>query len=450
MTPARRREAAAGVSAVLALSLVLALAATTRPAAVLVAPAAVALGALLLHPRHLLLVLVAVLPWEDALSSPTSTITAVKAVAALLLLAWLLAVAAGRRIALSGPALAWATGVGAAVALSLIASPDLPAGLTDASRYASFILFAFLVVQITTTRSDLRWIVRVLVASTAAAAASAVGGVLLGDARAGGPIGDPNDFAFLLVTVLPLAGYLVRADLVWRRWWSACTVVIIVGVLATLSRGALVGLAALAAWGVLTGRIPRRLVALAGATVAMVAIAAATLWGAQLQERLTVKSFVADANVEVRHSLWRAALDMAADRPLVGVGPGRFAALSDELLRGDPLGIEAPVTHNAYLQVLAELGVVGAAAFGGLLVSTWCLLRRAGRQALAAGDGDGVRLAAALQGSMVAAVVTAAFLSVHLASSFWLLAALATVLATLTSARPLPAAATAAIGPADR
>ena len=146
------------------------------------------------------------------------------------------------------------------------------------------------------------------------------------------------------------------------------------------------------------------------------------------------------------------ALEMAADRPLVGVGPGRFADLSDQLLRGDPLGIEAPVAHNAYLQVLAELGVVGAAAFAGLLVSTWWLLRRARRQARAAGDGDGIRLATALQGSMVAALVTAAFLSVHLASSFWLLAALATVLATLTSApgRPLPAAATAGANPVHR
>ena len=44
------------------------------------------------------------------------------------------------------------------------------------------------------------------------------------------------------------------------------------------------------------------------------------------------------------------------------------------------------------------------------------------------GDDDPRRLAVALQGSLVTALVTATFLSVHLASAFWLLAGLATAL----------------------
>ena len=130
------------------------------------------------------------LPWEDALASADSVITPLKVIALVLLAGWVLATAAGRPITPVGPAILWATGVGFAVGLSLLASPDLAIGLADASRYASFIVFAFLVVQLATTWDVLRAIVRVLVlSSTVAAAAGLVLGVAVpGDLRAGGPI----------------------------------------------------------------------------------------------------------------------------------------------------------------------------------------------------------------------------------------------------------------------
>ena len=175
--------------------------------------------------------------------------------------------------------------------------------------------------------------------------------------------------------------------------------------------------------------------------------AALLVWRASLQARLDVKSFVADANADVRRTLWRAALEMTAQRPLVGVGPGRFVELSDRYLLDDPLGIEAPVAHNAYLQVLAELGLLGTVAFAGVLLAT---------VGSAAPDAHGLprrrrrrrpRLATALQGSMVTTLVTAAFLSVHLASGFWLLAALATALATVTATVAVVRPAPVTVGP---
>ena len=65
----------------------------------------------------------------------------------------------------------------------------------------------------------------------------------------------------------------------------------------------------------------------------------------------------------------RAALQVAARQPLIGVGPGR-ADLSWE--RSDGAVLAARYAHNEYLQILAELGVVGL----GLLLALFAMVAR--------------------------------------------------------------------------
>ena len=52
---------------------------------------------------------------------------------------------------------------------------------------------------------------------------------------------------------------------------------------------------------------------------------------------------------------------MAADRPLIGVGPGRFGLEAPGYVRNNPIPLgDNPVVHNSYLQVLAEIGAARA------------------------------------------------------------------------------------------
>ena len=91
-----------------------------------------------------------------------------------------------------------------------------------------------------------------------------------------------------------------------------------------------------------------------------------------------VALFPAGRNVSVRYSVWAraelvaTALDMLADRPLLGVGVSRFYDLfpqyaSPELRQAFYESALVPVVrenaHNNFLQILAELGLVGFAAF---------------------------------------------------------------------------------------
>ena len=86
-----------------------------------------------------------------------------------------------------------------------------------------------------------------------------------------------------------------------------------------------------------------------------------------------------------RVDLWTTAWRMVQAHPIRGVGAGNFSVSSIHYLlepgaiRRDEFIIDTPkVTHNTYLQILAEGGVVAAALFLGILVlAIACMVRAA-------------------------------------------------------------------------
>jgi O-antigen ligase len=114
-----------------------------------------------------------------------------------------------------------------------------------------------------------------------------------------------------------------------------------------------------------------------------------------------------------RLTLWRAAWAMFLDAPWLGHGPHTFV----ELYRGylAELGLPnssrvSPWAHNLYLEVLAERGIVGFLALGGVLgyalTAAWRTQRRAVGEAHRLGAGT----IAGLVGFCSAAVVELTFL----------------------------------------
>lgn len=68
-----------------------------------------------------------------------------------------------------------------------------------------------------------------------------------------------------------------------------------------------------------------------------------------------------------RLPIWRAAMAMALDHPVLGHGWGSFNFLIDGY-RDTPTGLDTSYAHNDYLQVFAETGIVGLAFVLWLLV----------------------------------------------------------------------------------
>jgi O-antigen ligase len=105
----------------------------------------------------------------------------------------------------------------------------------------------------------------------------------------------------------------------------------------------------------------RKIVVL-GACVLAAAAAAAPL----IAERLSRQSF--DADYDERFALMKMAVSVVQANPLLGVGPGAYAASYKQYLTADLADKWQYVVHNHYLLRAAETGIPGALAFVLLLV----------------------------------------------------------------------------------
>lgn len=105
------------------------------------------------------------------------------------------------------------------------------------------------------------------------------------------------------------------------------------------------------------------------------------------------------AVLEQRGTWWAAALRMWREAPLLGVGLGRFPRLLPAYGKGVTENLDA---HNFFLQVLAEMGILGLAALLALLTAVFARLAALRRRQAAGGE----RLASAVLCGSVAFVAT--------------------------------------------
>jgi len=205
----------------------------------------------------------------------------------------------------------------------------------------------------------------------------------------------PNILGMTLVLAIPF--YIVaahRAQSSWERClWAAALLAAAAAVFFTLSRGAWLGglagaaftVAAVAlttqSWprealgrtGILSRLRQRRsLLLLAGAlaaaiVVALVAVLLATRWDARPQ-------WLFRESLSPRQDVFEAGVDIFRDHPLLGAGPGTFGLLYPQYSGEYP--VHAIHTHNGYLQVAVDSGLVGLAALAVLAgVLAWLLWR---------------------------------------------------------------------------
>jgi O-antigen ligase len=173
--------------------------------------------------------------------------------------------------------------------------------------------------------------------------------------------------SYFAMVALGAIGLALTARAAWERWlWIACTLVISCGLWLTASRAAYLALILAAAgavgaiWLLRSGRRLVAATAIAAATVAVVLViaVAAPMRGNQHS------SFVA---ADVRLGMARVAAGMIASYPAFGIGLGKFHErsgefASPELIATFPVAVHENA-HNNFLQIAAELGLLGGAAF---------------------------------------------------------------------------------------
>jgi putative inorganic carbon (HCO3(-)) transporter len=412
----------AGLLGLAAAAGALALAALERPnlALVLVLGGAAVLLFLLRTDLALLLV-VAVAPLEGAFSSGPAGISVTKLTGGLCFASFAFLVARGRQKLVFERGQAIVLGILGLALLSTLQAQDTSAALTTTSRYASFAIVYVIFTQLGHDRLLQRRIAWTLSISATVAAGLGLHEYLSGKQQlATLPNVNQNDFAFMLATTLPLMFVLLSGPKLLRPLVLAAIGLVSAAILLSLSRGALVGIAAGFLLFVITDRRRVRVTLAAGILAAIGTIAVIHSNPQRFHEALVLKSQVAQQNVSTRFGAWGAAARLASDHPVLGVGPGNFQFYYNKLT-GQPVGtFTLTVAHNALLDVGAELGILAMVLLAAYLVLAFVRLTSCIERGY--GDPGFVR---ALRISLAIAIVSAMFLSEQYFLPFWLLGGLA-------------------------
>jgi O-antigen ligase len=329
---------------------------------------------------------------------------------------------------------------------SALWAPDLARARSRALTLLLSLVLVFVVYGAIQKPRHARWLVHGYIAG---AVLSALVG-LIGPAsdpdaasRLSGGIGDANELALVLVPGLALAFFALRgARSTLERWWLVGSATVMAfALLETGSRGGFIALGvaftvALVLGGRERTRVLAALLGFGGLAIMYFAFAAPA----------ELRGHVADFTTgggSGRTDLWAIARQVAADHPVLGVGIGNFEAVEAEYasqanLPSIDLVIDEPhVVHNTYLELLAELGVVGFTCFVALVAGAVVLGWRAVRSFARAGATDLELLARGLLVGLGGMLAASFFLSAEYEKQLWLLLGFAVALAGIAE-RAMP------------
>jgi putative inorganic carbon (hco3(-)) transporter len=253
---------------------------------------------------------------------------------------------------------------------------------------------------------------------------------------------DPNFYGVMvaMVAILAIVGFRTER----RSPWIAAVTVLLLAMLATLSRAGIIALGSGIVAAVLTvnvaGRRERLQLSsrLLTALFVAVALAVTLVIVAPPVTRVVTDRFAlllhprADPSGVVRLNAFDLGVEMVREQPLLGTGPGTFRMNT----LSSPDFANGAEALNSLLEVAAELGLPAAACLVGLLV--WGLARglRAVRAAERQGDAARSHVALAAWCSLIAGIVGSLTLSNFLYGPVFLLAAVILISAAAGEADP--------------
>jgi O-antigen ligase len=256
-----------------------------------------------------------------------------------------------------------------------------------------------------------------------------------GGGRLTGGVLDPNYLAATLACSIVVASFLLlRTSAVGSAVLVVYIGVDFIALALTESRGGLIAAgAALLTACVVAGPVRAQVIALAVLLGAVGLVYFAVFAPASARARVTTISSTSSSG---RADEWNIALRIASQHPLDGVGIGNFQSVENQYLGSGINLITATedvnntlVVHNTYLELLAELGVVGLALFLGIVIATLAAAASGIRALRASRVKNGIGLTGrGLVAGTVGLLAAYTFLSGEYQKELWLVLAL---LATL-------------------
>lgn len=241
---------------------------------------------------------------------------------------------------------------------------------------------------------------------------------------------------FLALVLAIIAAF--RKEWSWPVRWLFYTMAIMAAgsVVASSSRGGILGMAAVGLWLLMYSRQRFRVLALVGVLAAVVFY----MTPPQFKERFATAG--EDGTSVARLTYWNYALETLGEHPVVGIGYKNWRAYSyvhyPELAGiGGSLGIE--VVHNTFLEAASELGGLGFIVYAAILVLIFRTNHRSWRIAQERGDKFLAAVAQGTMGGLIAYLVTSFFMSVLFYPVIWMLLVFTICVATvLRESAPRP------------
>ena len=310
-------------------------------------------------------------------------------------------------------------------ALSLVVAVNVYEGLGGLYQQSIFIALYFVVSSNILDEAQIRWLLKFLVGAgvvvTIYGLIQVAGADPFSFSSGRGPIstlGNRNYVADLLVTTLPLALglFLTCRRRIWKILYALVVMAMAFLIGWTLSKGATISMAiAIFAFMFLTivyrrGRMVDRV-----AKMALVIVVALSLFlvvivpffysSGPSSADLRDDPFAGSALKRIY--IYRAALGMIADRPLIGVGVGNWGVLHPNYRIPELTNrLRYEQTHNEYLEVGAETGLIGLVFYLAIFfLAAWILWKSLRSEE----DADRYRITTGLAAAFIGASVSALF-----------------------------------------
>jgi putative inorganic carbon (hco3(-)) transporter len=202
-------------------------------------------------------------------------------------------------------------------------------------------------------------------------------------------------------------------------------------VIGSSSRGALLGLAAIGLWIVM--RTERRV-----RTIGAVAVLAVLGWLVlPAEQKARFASAGEDETSVARLTYWKAGMQMARENPALGIGFGNWVLYYRVRFMDGARG-KVQVSHNIFIQCVAELGYTGLFVFVALIIATLRINHQTRQLASAGPDPPNVFLiqtSIGLDAAMISYLVAGFFVTVLYYPFFWVNLAFTVALNGIAQAR---------------
>lgn len=325
------------------------------------------------------------LSFLEAFPKLLSVVTVAKALGLLLVLSWLASVAVRRRglpsllsgrpslLALLALFLTW-------VGVSLLWAQESGPVVTEMTRFLPLFALFPVVYAALSKRENAATLAMIVIGGALMSATAGLMYPLPADAPGAGRLTGAgvahNALAPVLVSgavlAVAFAGMKSR-PILFRFAAVAAGCFCIIGLVLTGSRGGFIALiVALTAGVIFAGRARRARVLSIVVVAALLTIVSVVAFAPpSVRDRLT-----ATGDGSGRRDIWRVGVEMVKANPVLGVGAGNFQTRAPEyvleagLIRRNDLIVGRPRgTHNIYLRVLSQLGIVGLLLFVGIIAS---------------------------------------------------------------------------------